>query len=200
MPAVVPVPVEQDTAPPVLAVHGLGLRTSRGWRYRGLDLEIRTGQLIGLTGASGSGRTSALLALADRFVTSEGTRQATGRAVLALVPGVNEPEPALTVAEHVGERMRLLGLARPWHRTPRGESGTLVRELSPLERHRLMLRLALIEQPDLLLVDDIDVGLTPAETRLLCADFAATGCAVVAVCRDAGVLGLPFTTSIEVTR
>lgn len=173
----------QDSPVPALSVQGLGLRTNRGWAYRGLDLEIHPGEVMLLTGAAGSGRTSALLALADRFVITEGTRQAGSRVALGLVPGVNEPEPALTVSEHVGERLRLLGHSRFWHRRPKDEPNTLVRDLSPLERHRLMLRLALLEEPDVLLVDDIDVGLTPDETSALLDELAATGCAVVAVCR-----------------
>ncbi|MDI1464982.1 ABC transporter ATP-binding protein [Catellatospora sp. KI3] len=199
----------------VLRARGLGLRTRRGWVFRELELAVRPGELIALTGPAGGGRTSALLALGDRFRTGAGSREASGRTAFALVPGVNDPDPALTVAEHLTERRRLLGL-RPAHRPRRatrplitrlarqpGErgpkirpiarqlesdtggdgDGRLVRELAPVERHRLMLALALLEEPDVLLVDDIDVGLTPAESAELLADFAATGRAVVAVAR-----------------
>ncbi|GAA1385493.1 ATP-binding cassette domain-containing protein [Catellatospora chokoriensis] len=178
--------------PALLRAEGLGLRTRRGWVFRDLDLVVHAGELVTLTGPAGGGRTSALLALGGRFRTSHGTLTR-GRTAFGLVPGVNEPEPALTVAEHVGERLRLLGLARPWHRRGRhallaGESDDLVRELSPLDRHRLMIKLALLEDPDVLLIDDIDVGLTPAETRTLLSDLDATGRAVVAVCRDSATL------------
>ncbi|GHJ49603.1 hypothetical protein Cs7R123_69450 [Catellatospora sp. TT07R-123] len=231
---------EPDEDRTVLRARGLGLRTRRGWVFRDLDLAVRPGELIALTGPAGGGRTSALLALGDRFQTGAGSREASGRTAFALVPGVNDPDPALTAAEHVAERRRLLGhprrgihrprlLRRP--RNPRaphnpsrvagqsGESaakirpiarqlggstggpgpvgavgwdgaverwagdGRLVRELAPVERHRLMLALALLEEPDVLLVDDIDVGLTPAESAELLGELAATGCAVVAVAR-----------------
>lgn len=169
--------------PALLRAEGLGLRTRRGWVFRDLDLEVRAGELATLTGPAGGGRTSALLALGGRFRTTHGSLTGVGRTAFGLVPGVNEPEPALTVAEHVGERLRLLGRARCWHRAPRGEPDTLVRDLSPLDRHRLMIKLALLEEPDVLLIDDIDVGLTPPETQTLLSELDATGLAVVAVCR-----------------
>ncbi|WP_196279259.1 ATP-binding cassette domain-containing protein [Catellatospora vulcania] len=180
----------------LLRAEGLGLRTRRGWVFRDLDLVVHPGELVTLTGPAGGGRTSALLALGGRFRTTHGALTR-GRTALGLVPGVNEPEPALTVAEHVGERLRLIGQVRPWHRRSRhallaAESDALVRDLSPLDRHRLMIKLALLEDPDVLLVDDIDVGLTPTETQTLLSELDATGRAVVAVCRDAAaVAGAP---------
>ncbi|MFD0596415.1 hypothetical protein ACFQZ4_32680 [Catellatospora coxensis] len=51
-----------------------------------------------------------------------------------------------------------------------------------------MIKLALLEDPDVLLIDDIDVGLTPAETQTLLSELDATGRAVVAVCRDGAAL------------
>ncbi|MBV1851546.1 ATP-binding cassette domain-containing protein [Catellatospora tritici] len=229
-------PLDQpDEDRPLLRARGLGLRTRRGWVFRELDLAVRPGELVALTGPAGGGRTSALLALGDRFQTGTGSREAFGRTAFALVPGVNDPDPALTVAEHLTERRRLLG-----HRRPRGvhrptptqvarqpgervakirpiarqlgpatagraegawaEDGRLVRDLAPVERHRLMLALALLEEPDVLLVDDIDVGLTPAESAELLSDFAATGRAVVAVARTLPALlpSLGAVTHVEV--
>jgi ABC-2 type transport system ATP-binding protein len=174
--------------PALLRAEGLGLRTRRGWVFRDLGLAVHPGELVTLTGPAGGGRTSALLALGGRFRTTHGVLTP-GRTAFGLVPGVNEPEPALTVAEHVGERLRLLGRVRPWHRRSRhallaAEPGDLVRDLPPLDRHRLMIKLALLEDPDVLLIDDIDVGLTPSETQTLLSELDATGRAVVAVCRD----------------
>lgn len=176
----------------LLRAEGLGLHTRRGWVFRDLDLVVHPGELVTLTGLAGGGRTSALLSLGGRFRTTHGALTR-GRTAFGLVPGVNEPEPALTVAEHVGERLRLLGRARLWHRRGRhpllaAESDGLVRDLSPLDRHRLMIKLALLEDPDVLLVDDIDVGLTPVETQTLLSELDATGRGVVAVCRDTATL------------
>ncbi len=180
----------------LLEAEGLGLRTRRGWVFRDLDLSVRAGEIVALTGPAGGGRTSALLALGGRFRFTHGRVGGPGRTAFGLVPGVNEPEPGLTVAGHLGERLRLLGRTRPWHRLRRLTTGplladlppgiapgTLARDLAPLDRHRLMIRLALLEDPDVLLLDDLDVSLTPTETQTLLSELDATGRAAVFTCR-----------------
>ncbi|MET8232284.1 ATP-binding cassette domain-containing protein [Micromonospora sp. NPDC005298] len=93
----------------VVEARGLGLRTRRGWVFRGVDLAVRAGEVHAIVGPPGSGRTSLLLALADRFPTSEGELRHHAPAALGLVAGVHEPDPELTVAEHITERLLLLG-------------------------------------------------------------------------------------------
>ena len=127
----------------VLVAEGLGLRTRRGWVFRDVDLAVRSGDLVALTGPAGSGRTSLLLALAGHFRTSAGTRRLRGRAGIGLVPAINEPEPGLTTAEHLRERQLLLGRRDP---VPLPVDGsTLGRDLTPYQRQRLMLALATID-------------------------------------------------------
>jgi ABC-2 type transport system ATP-binding protein len=175
----------------VVSAHGLGLRTRRGWIFRDVDLEVKPGELVALTGPSGSGRTSLLLALAGRFVTNRGTVERRGPAALGYVPDVSEPEPGLTVAEHVEERLLLCrsgpsptegpgasgksaGRAR-WRRGYRkelvsaalddysGDPDELIRNLDTYHRHLLGLVLARIENPRLVVVDDADADLSAAE-------------------------------------
>jgi ABC-2 type transport system ATP-binding protein len=199
---------------PLVSVRDLGVRTRRGWVFRDVDLDVAPGDLVAVTGPAGSGRTSLLLALADRFATSHGTRTATGTAALAYVPGAHEPEPALTVAEHVAERLMLLGRAagRPWRRrrlvrealdgSPL-DPGTLARDLDPLDRHRLCLLLARLSDPDLIVVDAADIALTPDEQRRLWAELRAladTGVAVVTACREVDPALPDRTHPLEVTR
>src|SRR5690348_6780189 len=93
----------------VVSADGLGLRTRRGWVFRDVSLRVEPGELVAVTGPAGSGRTSLLLALAGHFRTTEGTYALAGRAGVGLVPGLNEPERGLTAAEHVQERLLLLG-------------------------------------------------------------------------------------------
>ncbi|MFE5854881.1 ATP-binding cassette domain-containing protein [Streptomyces sp. NPDC056500] len=99
-----------------ISAEGLGLKGPRGWAFRGVDLQAEPGSLIAVEGPSGSGRTCLLLALSGRMRTTEGSAEVDGlplprklaavRAISALghVPGVNELDPALTVAEHLRER------------------------------------------------------------------------------------------------
>ncbi|MFI2234738.1 ATP-binding cassette domain-containing protein [Streptomyces chrestomyceticus] len=98
---------------------GYGLQGPRGWVFRDVGLAARPGSLIAVEGPSGSGRTCLLLALTGRMATTAGTAEVAGlplpkkkaavRAVTALahVPGVTDLEPALTVAEHLRERILL---------------------------------------------------------------------------------------------
>jgi len=185
---------------PVVEAHGLGLRTRRGWVYRDVDLTVYPGELVAVTGAAGSGRTSLLLALAGRFVTGHGTLRRTGPAALGYVPGATDPEAGLTVAEHVEERLLLVGRA-PWRRTARrrlvvrclgdggypGAADQLVRELDTYHKHRLGLVLARVERPRLVVVDDADADLSAAERADLWAALRALAgecVAVVAACRE----------------
>ena len=176
---------------PVVSARGLGLRTRRGWVFRNVDLDVQTGELVALTGPSGSGRTSLLLALAGRFVTNHGTLERRGSAALGYVPDVSEPEPGLTVAEHVEERLLLCGSRTAptegpgasgksagrarWRRRYRrdlvvaalqdypGDPDELVRNLGAYHRHLLGLALARIDGPRLVVVDDADADLSAIE-------------------------------------
>jgi ABC-2 type transport system ATP-binding protein len=173
----------------VVRAEGLGARSRRGWLFRHVDLDVDAGQVVALTGPPGSGRTSLLLALAGRFVTSEGSVHRDGAAALGHVPGVHEPEPALTVAEHVEERLLLLGGDRPARsrlvpaarrrevrqlRRDRAAAALAPyadhldpaapgRDLSAYQRQLLGLALATLERPALVLIDDVDAGLDAGE-------------------------------------
>ncbi len=172
---------------PVLTAQGLGLRTRRGWVFRDVDLTVDAGDLVALTGPAGGGRTSLLLALAGYFVTNRGTLTRAGRAALGYVPGAHEPEPGLTVAEHVQERQLLLGLPTRSAGPALDDADTLGRDLSGYQRHRLMLTLAQIGRPDLIAVDDVDVALDTKERDAMweaLAKLAADGYAVLVACRE----------------
>ena len=167
----------------VVSARGLGLRTRRGWVFRDVDLDVAPGELRALTGPAGSGRTSLLLALAGRFKITDGTLERHGRAALAYVPGVTDPDPNLTVAEHVLERSLLLGSKR----VPVDHPDRLGRDLTPLGKHRLGLTLARLEDPDLIAVDDADTGLSTDERAELWTQLQALaddGYAVIATCRE----------------
>jgi len=195
---------------------GLGVRTRRGWVFRDVDLAVYPGELVALTGASGSGRTSLLLALAGRFATNRGTLHRSGPAALGYVAGAADPEAGLTVAEHVEERLLLVGRA-PWRRSARGRlvaacladggypgpADQLVRDLDTYRRHRLGLVLARVERPALVVVDDADADLSAAERADLWTalrELADEGVAVVAACREIDPTIPDRTVTMEVPR
>ncbi|WP_046568803.1 ATP-binding cassette domain-containing protein [Micromonospora sp. HK10] len=175
----------------IVEASGLGLRTRRGWVYRDVDLSADAGELHAVTGPPGSGRTSLLLTLAGRFPHTEGELTRRGPAALGQVAGVHEPDPALTVAEHIQERLLLLGpvprrrrlvpvatvRARRAYRRDAfaaaiagaGLTDTPLdphrygRDLTPAERQVLGLVLASLSGPNLIVADDVDAGSDAAE-------------------------------------
>ncbi|MEU6157250.1 ATP-binding cassette domain-containing protein [Streptomyces sp. NPDC047130] len=108
-----------DGPPPAtgVAARGFGVKGPRGWAFRGVAFEAEPGSLVAVTGPSGSGRTALLLALTGRMRPTEGTAEVAGRVLpkrmaevrrvtgVANVPGVTDLDPALTVAEHLRERV-----------------------------------------------------------------------------------------------
>ncbi|TDC29317.1 ABC transporter ATP-binding protein, partial [Micromonospora sp. KC213] len=186
----------------IVEAHGLGLRTRRGWVFRGVDLTAEAGELHAITGPPGSGRTSLLLALAGRFRCNAGSLRVHGPAALGQVAGVHEPDPALTVAEHIEERLLLL---RPVPRRRRqlvpvaalrtrrayrqnalatalagaGFTGDVPldpnlrgRDLTPVQRQVLGLVLATLCGPSLIVADDVDAGTDAGERAWLWAALA----------------------------
>ncbi|MFI9624288.1 ATP-binding cassette domain-containing protein [Streptomyces sp. NPDC052042] len=183
---------------------GFGLKGPRGWVFQDVDIDAGPGSLVAIEGPSGSGRTCLLLALTGRMRPTAGhakigglrlpRKMAAVRRISALgqVPGVNELDPAFTVAEHLRERAllqhrydgSLRALLRPRSERvatararidaaldaagldpatlPKGER-TAVRDLERLEALRLSIALALIGRPRLLAVDDTDLKLSDAE-------------------------------------
>ncbi len=207
-------------------VHHLSLRGPRGWVYRDVALQAAPGDLVAVQGEAGSGRTSLLLTLAGRMIPTSGIARIGNylvpnqlRAVqriagLALVPGVTDLDPHLTVADHIRERLLLRGRLPRRARVAQtlaavftpgttpgaaadpasGTAGrapaphTLARDLDPAQRQLLGVALALVDDPFLVLVDDVDAGLPAARQRALWQALrrvAERGVTVLATCRDA---------------
>ncbi|GAA4591860.1 ABC-2 type transport system ATP-binding protein [Actinoplanes octamycinicus] len=174
----------------VLSARGAGVRHHRRWLVRDLDLTVEPGETVAVVGPPGSGRTSTLLLLAGRLRSSAGTVSLPGTAVLAQVTGVNDPEPAFTVREHVQERLALLG-------RPRREAGAVAlhgldpelhgRELTPYQKQVLGLVLAGLARPAVIALDGVDAGLDARErTELwgLLGTLAAAGTTILVTARE----------------
>ena len=182
---------------PVLTATAAGVRHRKRWVFRDLDLALEPGEKAAIVGPAGSGRTTLLLALAGRFKLSAGRIDSFGTAALGWVPGVHGPEPALTVAEHLRERLLLLGLDRAVD-VPAGlDPATPARDLSPYGKHLLMFAAAQLAGPALIAVDDLDAGLTADERDDLWDRLAGLDAAVVVTARETPAAGA---TTIEVSR
>ncbi|MFC4905700.1 ATP-binding cassette domain-containing protein [Actinomadura gamaensis] len=159
----------------VLAAEGLGARTRRGPIFTGVTVKAGPGEVVAVSGPGGSGRTSLLLTLAGRMRPAEGALAVAGtsdlarirtRVAVARLTGAAEPEPELSVARHVRERCLTLrdpGAARDFDDVREivgltAADGEVVRDLPDAESTRLALALALLEEPAVIVLDDLDLG------------------------------------------
>ena len=195
---------------PLVEAIGLGKYGPRGWVYHDVDLAVPAGGVAAVVGGKGSGRTSLLLTIAGRMRRTEGELRVAGfalprrsrrvrrRVSVARIGGAVDLEGRLTVRQTFLERRSLDAV-----RADRAESAfddacqligfdadpdVLVEELPVVDRTRLALAVALIADPVLVVLDDLDAGLHTYEQRGLWQRARAvggTGVAVVASTADA---------------
>lgn len=175
---------------PVLTATAAGVRHRRRWLFSDLDVTVGPGEVAAVVGPPGSGRTTVLLALTGRFRLSAGKVSLAGAAALGHVPAVEQPEPVLTVIEHVRERLALLG------RSTRDAAAVDVCgldpslrgwQLTPLQRQLLGIVLARLAEPAVVGLDGVDDGLDAAEQAELWRvidGLTGAGIAVVVTARD----------------
>jgi ABC-2 type transport system ATP-binding protein len=189
---------------PAIAIEGL--RKAYGGRsvLDGVSLQVGRGELVALLGPNGAGKTTTVEII-------EGYRSADGGAVRVLGQVPRDGGPALKA--RVGlmlqgggldprstprAALRLYAAFHDGARDPeallaavglRGAAGTRVRRLSGGERQRLALALALVGDPEVLILDEPTAGMDPEArrtTRDLVAGFRAEGRAILLTSHDLG--------------
>ncbi|MFD6432014.1 ATP-binding cassette domain-containing protein [Streptomyces venezuelae] len=186
--------MERDLA---VRLDGVGRRYGMGgaWVLRGVDLGIRTGSLVRVEGANGTGKSTLLRLLAGIDAPSEG--RVSGRRRTAFVPErfpAALPFTALGYLTHMG---RVHGLAAGAARQAANEwlerfgaaayARTPLSELSKGSSQKVAVAQALLAEPDLLVLDEAWTGLDgPARAALdrAVSDRTAAGGAVVFVDHD----------------
>ena len=163
---------------PVVTVRGLRKRYSNRTVVDGIDLDVHAGQIVGLIGANGAGKTTTIECIQGLRRPDGGTLR-----VLGLDPvtqadrlrplvGSQLQDSSLPDRLRVGEAVRLFATRRA------GDGDELLERfglserrksafaaLSGGERQRLFLVLALLNQPRLVILDELTQGLDPSGRR-----------------------------------
>ena len=178
---------------PVITLHGLSKRYDDNVVLRGLDLEVPPGVCFGVLGPNGAGKTTTLRALLGQSPVDSGTIEIFGLAIpehgravrqrCGVVPQADNLDPDFTVIENLRVYARYFGLpSADAERRARellafvelsDRADTPIATLSGGMKRRLTIARALINDPELLILDEPTTGLDPQVRRMIWARLRA---------------------------
>lgn len=188
--------------PPVLQLERVARRRAGRSAVSDLSLTLEAGQVVGLLGVNGAGKSTTLAMIAGALRPDRGTISLLGqdflehpelaRQAIGWLPEAAPVWPELTVREHLNAHGRLRGLSGA--RLDQARDAVLERlELKDLarrlagvlsqgQRQRLGLACALLHRPALLVLDEPANALDPVQVvalRALLRELAAGGTSVI---------------------
>jgi ABC-2 type transport system ATP-binding protein len=186
----------------LLNATGVGRRRAGRWVVRDVSLSLNRGEVLGLLGVNGAGKSTTLGIFSGALRPDEGTLELDGHDLLAhpeqarrLIGWLPENAPAwpeLSVEEHLRAFARLRGASARDAATATmvvmerlalgGMRRRLAGVLSQGQRQRLGLACALVHRPALLILDEPANALDPVqvnELHALIRERAADGSAVI---------------------
>ena len=192
-----------DVSPvPVLQLNQVNRRRAGRVAVQNLSLSLQSGQVLGLLGINGAGKSTTLSMIAGALSPDSGSIELNGEDFLEkpelarqLIGWLPERAPLwaeLTVSEHLDAHGRLRGLSGVGLRQARSaiierlELQPLARRLAGVlsqgQRQRLGLACALLHKPGLLVLDEPANALDPVQVaalRTVIREQAASGAAVI---------------------
>jgi ABC-2 type transport system ATP-binding protein len=143
---------------------------------RGIDLEVRRGEVFGFLGPNGAGKTTTIRCALDLLRPTDGRIEVLGldphadgvavRSRVAYVPGELRLPERMSAADLVGSIGRIRGGEPPGRRDELAERlgldlGRRMRDLSSGNRRKVALLLAFLADAELLILDEPTNGLDP---------------------------------------
>jgi ABC-2 type transport system ATP-binding protein len=190
---------------PLVAVRDLAKNYGLLSAVQGVDLTLNAGQMIGLVGANGGGKTTTLRMLAGVLKPDAGSGQVLGRDIGRTDPcrrqGIGYMTqraalyPELTVAENLAFHAAVTGPALP---KSLFEAAIETYGIAPVLGQRFVVLsggwarrvqfvATILHKPRLLLLDEPTAGLDIVTRRLIwkwLADFASAGCGIIVSTHD----------------
>jgi len=164
----------------VISARGLTKSYGSFEALRGIDLEVRRGEVLAMLGPNGAGKTTAVEILEGYRKRDAGEVSVLGfdparrdralRARMGIVLQECAVEPYLTVSEALTQRSNLYEAPRPVDEVIglvglEEKSGSRIKVLSGGQQRRLDLGLALVGNPELIFLDEPTTGFDPSARR-----------------------------------
>ncbi|MER7417245.1 ABC transporter ATP-binding protein [Micromonospora peucetia] len=175
------------TAPPLIQARALVKRFGDFTAVDGIDVEVRAGEAFGFLGPNGAGKSSTMRMVGCTSPPSGGELRILGmdpvrdgpaiRARLGVCPQLDNLDPDLTVQENLTTYARYFGISRRVARARAAElldfvqlterADSRVEPLSGGMKRRLTIARALVNEPEIVLLDEPTTGLDPQARHLV---------------------------------